>query len=1048
MKKIFLFFLTLSFVTIWPAEKTDLNFYKNYYLKNIKFFESAAKKTYKLKSSNSLFFQPSKRKIVDFEKKGQDTIKVLVLKVEFLEDTTSLTTGNGKMDLRRSTDSIFIIDTVIKGADTILDTNVNIYYKVPHDSLYFYRQMEALRNYYLDDSRGKLYIDFEIFPKGLYTCYTLKHQMQFYGDTLNMVYGLFYLLRDALKEAEINGGIDFSKFDAVVIFHAGSMWQTDYNFDSPFDLPAVYIQGASYIFGQPITVGGKSFEDGVIYSETAMQDGGIAFIQGGLDHEFAHQLGVYDLYDTSSKRMGMGGWNLQGTGNWNLAGLVPPHQGGYNSISRFNTKPNNDYHNWIYFNQTKTIYNDTTGLRIKFLGSNEDTSFKFFKIPLNSHEYFLVENRFAYVSKDTISDRLDSNGFRVWKDGVLVKIEDYDISLPCPLDSGGLAIYHIDEKIIANDSGYNMINNGQILGVDMEEADRVQDFELYFNEVVDWEKSFYGTYDDLFRKGGVSNQFTPKTYPNTDANNSGKTHIYIYDISLSDTVMEFSVLFDYRRKGFPFSLRTSPDVNSPKLLKKDDKKYIILQTENGEVYAIDKDGKPLSNASGIVATYNVNSSSYSTIAIGNIAPFFGDEICFNDYDGNLYLLRTDTLNDRGYFIPVQNSPVKVKGPVVASPVLYDLDNDGYDEILLTSESMFLYIFEYDTLNGLFKSDSLFLNSSSWSLPVVLKDKIITLGFDGVLRFFDFSFKELYNTHTENPYPTTSSPIALDMDGDSSIEVIFIRGDGTFFVVSSDDGSIKVSRKLPKTNFYSSPVPVDFNADGIFEIALTNENNLYLLDLNGNILNGFPKRFNNPIQSSPLSVDLDDDGTNEIMIHTFDGLLIPYSFKNQISGFPLSTGQFSNSTPLVCDLDNDSLIDIVASADSTIIAFSIKSRVNKLNWESLNYNNSNNRYFPYISKKVSLDLLVDQTGDNYIYPNPVKEKAKLRFTTRSGQNFYYMIFDINKNLKFKSEEFKALYGTNEHELDLEYLAPGFYILKLFISDGENSQSVNFNFGVVK
>ncbi|HAV92542.1 TPA: hypothetical protein DCW38_05100, partial [candidate division WOR-3 bacterium] len=133
------------------------------------------------------------------------------------------------------------------------------------------------------------------------------------------------MLRDALFEAEMEGGIDFTKYDAVIIFHAGSMWQTDYLYDSPFDLPAVYVQGADYVFGQPITVGGKSFNDGIIYSETGNQDGGTAFIQGGLAHEFAHQLGIYDLYDTSGRRMGMGGWALQGTGNWNLNGLVPPH---------------------------------------------------------------------------------------------------------------------------------------------------------------------------------------------------------------------------------------------------------------------------------------------------------------------------------------------------------------------------------------------------------------------------------------------------------------------------------------------------------------------------------------------------------------------------------------------------------------------------------------------------------------------------------------------------------------------------------------------------
>ncbi|MCK4523615.1 hypothetical protein KAU15_01705, partial [candidate division WOR-3 bacterium] len=71
------------------------------------------------------------------------------------EDTTSLTTGNGKMDIRGSMDGAFILDS-------LGDSVRNIYYDPPHDSLYFYRQMEAMQNYYLDDSHNKLFVDYDI----------------------------------------------------------------------------------------------------------------------------------------------------------------------------------------------------------------------------------------------------------------------------------------------------------------------------------------------------------------------------------------------------------------------------------------------------------------------------------------------------------------------------------------------------------------------------------------------------------------------------------------------------------------------------------------------------------------------------------------------------------------------------------------------------------------------------------------------------------------------------------------------------------------------
>jgi len=715
---------------------------------------------------------PAERNIIDYNSKSikdaKDTINVLVLKVEFLEDTSSLTTGNGKMDLRGSEDDEFVYDSTEQ-------TYVrNLYYQTPHDSLYFYRQMEALRNYYLDDSRNKLYIDFGIYPKGLYTAYTMKHTMLYYGDTINMVAGLFNLFKDALKEAEVTGGVDFQKYDCVIIFHAGSMWQTDYNGDSPFDLAAVYILGADAVFGEQVTVGGKSFNDGIIYSETGNQDGGYAFIQGGLVHEFGHQLGLYDLYDVSGVTMGMGGWAVHGTGNWNLDGMVPPHHAGYNAASIFNANPNSDYPSWIYFNQTTTIDKDTQNVKIKYLGSNEDTSLKLVKIPINAYEYYIVENRFVYQNPDTSSSNPDSNGFRVWKDGVLVKVDDYDISLPPDIGSGGLAVYHIDKTIIDADSGYNELNVWPNYAVLMEEADMVQDFQTNFYDVTDLEKVFYGSPYDLFFKGGVNDMFTPKTIPNTKENNGGNSHIYIYNVSPPDTVMTFSLLYDYKVKGFPFYMNTAADVNSPVVKEINGKQVIFLQTMKGEIYAIDKNGNGAFNSTGLVSLYNSAAESYSTPAFGSIVKTGSDEMVVTSYSGDVNVIRTDTLNSRGMFVSVKGSPFTAGDGIVSSAVLADIDDDSLDEILFTSEDMYLHILEYSDSIVEKEFSPIYLGSESWSMPIVLGDRIIVLGADGVVRGYNFSGVLLFSSPTENIEYTSSSPLAADIDGDGTIEIIFIR----------------------------------------------------------------------------------------------------------------------------------------------------------------------------------------------------------------------------------------------------------------------------------
>ncbi|MFO8062194.1 MAG: FG-GAP-like repeat-containing protein [bacterium] len=985
-------------------------------------------------------FRPSERNLLDSKTKaGSDTINVLVLKVEFIEDTTTLTTGNGKMDLRGSMDSEYEIDST---GDSVR----NLYYDPPHDSLYFYRQMEALRNYYLDDSHGKLYVDFDIYPKGLDAAYTVPHEMKYYGDTINIVSGMFSLLRDGLKEAEIAGNVDFSDFDCVIIFHAGSMWQTDFLYDSPFDLPAVYISGAEFVFGEPVTVGGVEFNDGIIYSETASQDGGYAFIQGGLAHEFGHQLGLYDLYDTSGETMGMGSWALMGTGNWNMNGLVPPHHAGYNAYTRYNTKPRSGYGNYVYFNQTLDINSDTSNIKLKYLGSNEDSSFKLARVPLNAHEYFLIENRYAYMSPDTFSDDPDSNGFRVWKDGVLVKVNDYDISLPLDINTGGLAVYHIDGSIIDADSGRNMINAGPVKGIDMEEADRVQDFELNYLDIADYEKVFTGSKYDVFYKGGINDRLTPGTEPSSRANNNSQSHIWIYDISPPGTLMTFSVAFDYRLDGFPFELNTEVDVNSPVIAEIDGSRVILLQTMKGEIYAVNDRGEPAFNTTGIMSSFNSDNESYSTPAVGNITGH--GNICVTSYSGDIHVLRTDTVTSRGLFPSAEGSPMRLEDAVVASPVLHDIDNDGLDEILITSEDMYFHVFEYNG-STLVENDSmkLYLGAESWSMPVVAGSMIYILAADGIVRCIDFEGSEVFRSNTADVNFTGSSPFVCDMDGDSVNDIVFIRGDGTVISVNGETGSTNFMKRIGGYPFYTSPAAGDINNDGRSEIVFFFENMLYALDAKGNTLNGYPIEITDStdIQSSPIITDINDDSKADILYQRPDGRLDAIS-EGALPGFPLSTEHTSNSTPAVGYLNDNDRIDIVAAAENRIYVYELNSSLSDM-WNTFHISPGNNRYYKHSSRVYANNDMIVEGANNYIYPNPAFDRAVLRFESGTSGDVRIGIFDQTGTVK-KEMDIDEGYspGINEIEIDIEDLAAGFYILRLQLDSGNDSQFKFFKFVV--
>ncbi|MCX8014583.1 MAG: hypothetical protein N2748_01055, partial [candidate division WOR-3 bacterium] len=165
-----------------------------------------------------------------FKLSRRDTIKLLAIRVEFVEDTTPLTTGNGKMDLAG-----------------FLSPDSGLFYDPPHDKQYFEHMLKGMQNYYLLNSLGKLYIDYTVMPNGNTDCYQLPHPMDYYGDTMwkaphnnyeGVETGLCRLMNDAIRIADRDPALQFSDYDVLIIFHAGAGLQSDDRRDSPFDLLA------------------------------------------------------------------------------------------------------------------------------------------------------------------------------------------------------------------------------------------------------------------------------------------------------------------------------------------------------------------------------------------------------------------------------------------------------------------------------------------------------------------------------------------------------------------------------------------------------------------------------------------------------------------------------------------------------------------------------------------------------------------------------------------------------------------------------------------
>ncbi len=915
-------------------------------------------------------------------------------------------------------------------------------------------------------------------PEAESLSYELPHQIYYYGDPDNYVDGLLTLLRDALIACDQQDTIRMGDYDVYIIFHAGASYQASYVWgDAPFDILSCSITGLDGYFGIPVWVdnGTHPITDGIIFPESDFKYGVPSFIHGGLCHEFSHQLGMYDLYDVSGYTIGVGGWALMGTGNWNMNGLLPSNISAWNRefiANRYECVP-----------IPTEIKEDTTDLEVYFLGGRDCSRRKSYKIPINSNEYYLIQNRQAYVNPDTTTYRfeiysedstlhVDSTGIRTWKDGVLVHFEDYDWGLPPDSMMGGLAIWHIDDNKVRKDSSYNEINVGDIKGVDMEEADGVQDFETKVWLVTDIDAAFYGSpYDVFYNENQPS--FTPMTIPNTNDNKEKHSHIHIYNVTSPDTIMRFSIKFDFKREGFPVRCGSYFDVSSPApmgdciVAAAMDTLIEGGTTFGGRISVVDSHGDV--KWSRIVYQANL----FASPAIGDIDGDTRDDIVVCPFYVYLYVTdekekviyrrdlqrQKDTVNlikgdvwaynDEGERILYLSEVTD--GAIISTPLLADVDFDGKDEIFFGCDDGYLYGYRYpgESMPGF----PINMHQWIWATPVwdSLKQTLYITSGDG--RLHAIFIPNPHHSKEDSAYimwsalepfvgmMSTSSPVVKYGDG-----IIVSRGDGRVFSVS-DSGTINWKRVFDSYSFYSSPAICGGRT------YIVTDNIMHQLNENGTEEPGFPMEVDTlTVQSSPVVGDIDGDGVREIVIGLANGSMVAYTEEGElVDHFPLSTGEAVLSTPLLCDIDRDGYIDILAGCDDGLLyGWEFPWNYGEMPWPMLHQNPENNGICTESDTTISIPTDIFEREEFYVYPNPVmSDGGWIRYTSGDADKVNIAILDITGNIKCEFPgEIGRSGGATQVRIPIEELTGGLYILRVEVLVGDRLMVRVKKFSLIK
>ncbi len=595
-----------------------------------------------------------------------ETLSVLAIRVEFQKEVPDdpKTTGDGLFD-RRSYDEFYAQE------GHYIDPS-------PHFRRYFLAHLKALNNYWNIVSNGKLVLKYEVYPLEESLTYQLPHTISYYGDTGLPNYpfdGLKQFFDDSFRLADsVSPEIDFSKYNAFIIFHAGSDRQSDLgSFVStytPNDLFTGFI-----VTGDTVKVdnGIHGVTEGIIMPETRSQDGQIRALNAVMAHEFGHQLGLPDFYNTLTFTTQIGDFSLMDNNAADVgidlegnrapaSGLLPVYPDAWGKA---------------YLGFTVPVEMSNQNI-VQLYASEilEDTFVQTVKIPVNSEEYFLVENRQTNIDNDLNTPFLLADSVT----GVILGPVDsqkhlnreYDNLLP----GSGILIWHIDEGVAYLDydsNGADNFSDNKLQWdkdrrfITLEEADGFIDFGGNYY-------AGYGSQEDMYYLGNNSN-FTPYTFPSSRSNDRSETHIYVTNIGPIRTVMSFNVKNDISLANWPQRIISSSgssslvygdlDGNGKEEVLTASGKYIFAWKTDGSKFIPNSDVIPILGLDGkytyepLAIFAETDTTIVGTPSLGDLDGDGKLEVVAGDLSGKVYVWHASDGNSDGRADLLSVFPVKL-----------------------------------------------------------------------------------------------------------------------------------------------------------------------------------------------------------------------------------------------------------------------------------------------------------------------------------------------------------------------------------------------------
>ncbi len=975
-----------------------------------------------------------------------------------------------------------ILAIMVEFSDVTFDLIPDYPDSLAHNKEYFERLFFHLTSFYADASHGNY-----ILTEDNYTVWdniiTLSQPMGYYGDNDLQIERICEFTQEVVLL--IDDQLDFNDYDAIILIHAGAGEEAAPDGENEDQLSSTFLSRRSLQAGldpENDDFPGIETNDGiyltefVIIPETEWQPNGVQGedtiygIFGVIAHQFGHQIGLPTLFDNNSgngSSYGIGGFGVMGTGVWNANGFVPPLPCAW---SRY-------YLGWEDDNIVE-INSSFENLSLAFPMLEDEETSKLYKINISESEYFLVENRqqnpdgsvFINTEGETLAtftfDTIENQSVYPpghpyagqpkfsFMDNSYAGCE-WDFYLPgfgfgdaLQNDGSGILIWHIDENIIDQnftpDFEVHSVNgDASHKGVDLEEADGIQqlDSTLYGYS------SFYGSKDDSYREG--NNTYFGQNYHgdlfSTPIAESyyGGIPLEIYDISSSDSIMTFSVEYEWSLNAFfigenPYSAATidfDDDgenemfylmPNGKMCLWKDDEPYpdfplyVLINSQVCNYFAFDEQTKSI-----LIPTKSANNSTAFLFRINNNLENYQEHIL-------LPLERSWAAS------PVVNPDVASENRVFIP--LHDNNSTGSEIIILNSDYEIietLVFTQHIASNLIYKNDKLYFIDNEW-----IVHQITLPGYD----------RNEFPLSIEEPYPNISSALLADIDLDDSDDFILTAGDSTLYVFDVAGNNLTGFPQNIPLNSTAVPSISDIDNNGFPEILIGGENTFAIFNKNGDVFKP-SHELTDPdssfIASGIIALNIDDDDEKEILGNMSRNRFCVWDNVN-FNDFELnrnydfSFGSRSLNYPLISDYSNTGINAFIPSNNGTIYKTGITATQADIDAEVWQVEYAN------LQRTASLLISSEEPEENedkvfnkaqtYFYPNPLSttfnkainyhsqisaETIILRIETYQDVNVKIKIFDIAANKIYENISSCETGFDNKINIDASNFSSGVY-----------------------